>query len=122
MNLHAQNNIEDSALSVQSVLTQARDAVAVIEAPEYNRFQCSFSHIFAGGYAAGYYSYKWAEVLSADAFDKFIEEGIFNLKTGKHFKDTILSQGGVPTAEDMFFEFRGRKPDISALLLSTGLI
>jgi len=122
INLHSQDNQSDSALSVQSVLNNARKAVAVIQAPDYNRFQCSFSHIFAGGYAAGYYSYKWAEVLSADAFDKFIDEGVFNKKTGLSFKKTILSVGGVPEAAAMFQEFRGRKPNINALLKSTGLI
>lgn len=121
--LHMQNNQSDSnALSVQSVLDQAREEVAVVPAPHYNRFQCSFSHIFAGGYAAGYYSYKWAEVLSADAFDRFETEGIFNKLTGKSFRDNILAQGGVPEAAEMFEHFRGRKPNIDALLKNTGLM
>lgn len=123
INLHAQDyNKETTSLSVQETLENARKAVAVLKTPNYNRFQCSFSHIFAGGYAAGYYSYKWAEVLSADAFDKFEEEGIFNSKTGASFKDSILSQGGVPEASEMFAQFRGREPKVNALLKSTGLL
>ena len=123
INLHAQDyNNKDSSLSVQDTLNSARDAVAVIKTPDYNRFQCSFSHIFAGGYAAGYYSYKWAEVLSADAFEKFEEEGIFNTETGASFKNSILSQGGVPEASEMFANFRGREPKVNALLKSTGLL
>lgn len=121
--LHAQNyQTTETSLSVQDTLENARDAVAVVKAPDYNRFQCSFSHIFAGGYAAGYYSYKWAEVLSADAFEKFEEEGIFNASTGAAFKDSILSQGGVPEASDMYAKFRGREPKVNALLKSTGLL
>jgi oligopeptidase A len=108
--------------SVQKVLDEARSQVSVIETPDYNRFQCSFSHIFAGGYSAGYYSYKWAEVLSADAFGKFEEDGVFNRETGSAFKETILARGGVPDASDMFENFRGRQPEVSALLKSTGLI
>ena len=123
INLHAQDYSKTTtSLSVQETLKNARQAVAVIKTPNYNRFQCSFSHIFAGGYAAGYYSYKWAEVLSADAFDKFEEEGIFNSKTGASFKDSILSQGGVPEASEMFAQFRGREPKVNALLKSTGLL
>ena len=121
--LHAQDfKTAENSLSVQTLLSNVRDNVAVVKTPDYNRFQCSFSHIFAGGYAAGYYSYKWAEVLSADAFDKFAEEGIFNATTGAAFKDSILSQGGVPEANDMFVKFRGREPKVNALLKSTGLL
>ena len=122
MMLHSQNNASDNTLTVQGVLDKARNEVAVVKPPHYNRFQCSFSHIFAGGYAAGYYSYKWAEVLSADAFDRFADEGIFNKLTGISFKETILSQGGVPEATEMFEQFRGRQANIDALLKSTGLI
>jgi len=95
--------------------------VAVVEPPEYNRFQHSFSHIFAGGYAAGYYSYKWAEVLSADAFSRFEEEGIFNRETGLAFLETVLEQGGSREPMDLFIEFRGRKPTIDALLRHCGI-
>ncbi len=121
--LHAQDYKETTtSLPVQDILNQSRDSVAVMQTPSYHRFQCSFSHIFAGGYAAGYYSYKWAEVLSADAFGRFEEEGIFNAKTGAAFKDNILSQGGVPEASEMFANFRGREPKVNALLKSTGLL
>ena len=86
----------------------------------YNRFQNSFSHIFAGGYAAGYYSYKWAEVLASDAFDRFESEGIFNIETGKEFRQAILAVGGKDTALDAFVRFRGREPKIDALLRHQG--
>lgn len=123
INLHSQQtNRSIKKKSVQQILGDARKQVAVIQTPKYNRFQCSFSHIFAGGYSAGYYSYKWAEVLSADAFGRFEEEGIFNNKTGTEFKQSILTQGGVPEASDMFENFRGRQPTVNALLNSTGLI
>ena len=83
---------------------------------------CGFSHIFAGGYAAGYYSYKWAEVLSADAFSKFEENGIFDRKTGEQFLNSILEQGGSREPMDLFVEFRGRKPSIDALLRHAGIL
>ena len=86
----------------------------------YNRFQNSFSHIFAGGYAAGYYSYKWAEVLASDAFDRFEAEGIFNTKTGHEFREAILAVGGKDTALEAFVNFRGREPKIDALLRHQG--
>jgi len=121
ISLHKQDNQSDKSPSVQDVLNTARKDVSVIQAPDYNRFQCSFSHIFAGGYAAGYYSYKWAEVLSADAFDEFEQHGIFNESTGQKFLKCILSVGGVPTAATMFKDFKGRAPSITALLKSTGL-
>jgi len=95
--------------------------VAVVSVPAWNRFPNSFGHIFAGGYAAGYYSYKWAEVLSADAFAAFEEEGLFNPKVSRRFRDTVLAQGGSRPAMDLFVEFRGRKPDIAALLKQDGL-
>ncbi|BFM49978.1 oligopeptidase A [Marinomonas sp. THO17] len=110
-----------AGVSVQSVLNQVRDAVAVVIPPEFNRFQNSFSHIFAGGYAAGYYSYKWAEVLSADAFSKFEEDGIFNQDTGAHFRDTILANGGSRPAAELFAAFRGREPSTEALLRHSGI-
>ena len=95
--------------------------VNIKRVPEFNRFQHSFSHIFAGGYAAGYYSYKWAEVLSADAFSKFEEKGIFDETTGKEFLTTILEQGGSRDPMDLFVEFRGRKPSIEPLLRHSGI-
>lgn len=89
--------------------------------PEEQRFQHSFSHIFAGGYAAGYFSYKWAEVLSADAYARFEEEGVFNEKAGKDFLNEVLSVGGSRPAIDSFVAFRGRKPSVDALLKQSGL-
>ncbi|GLP95401.1 oligopeptidase A [Paraferrimonas sedimenticola] len=106
---------------VQKVLNQVRAEVSVIPAPEFNRFQHSFSHIFAGGYAAGYYSYKWAEVLSADAFARFEEEGIFNPQTGRDFLTNILQAGGSKEAMDLFVGFRGREPSIEPLLRHSGI-
>lgn len=105
----------------QAVLDQVRREVAVVQAPAFNRFQNSFSHIFAGGYAAGYYSYKWAEVLSADAFSRFEEEGIFNAQTGESFLREILQQGGSKAPMELFINFRGREPSIEALLRHSGL-
>jgi len=87
----------------------------------FNRFQHGFSHIFAGGYAAGYYSYKWAEVLSADAFSAFEENGIFDRATGEKFLSTILSQGGSHDAMVHFVAFRGREPKVDALLRHSGI-
>lgn len=108
-------------VSVQGVLDEVRKKVSVLPIADFNRFQCGFSHIFAGGYAAGYYSYKWAEVLSADAFSRFEEEGIFNTKTGADFKKYILEKGGSETPQVLFEAFRGRAPDVSALLRHSGL-
>ena len=112
------SSIED----IQVLLNEVRSQVAVITPPAYNRFQHGFSHIFAGGYAAGYYSYKWAEVLSADAFSKFEENGIFDRKTGEQFLNSILEQGGSREPMDLFVEFRGRKPSIEPLLRHTGIL
>jgi oligopeptidase A len=106
---------------VQQILDEVRAEVAVVHPPEYNRFQHGFSHIFAGGYAAGYYSYKWAEVLSADAFSRFEEEGIFNGATGTAFMEAILEQGGAREPMELFITFRGRKPQIDALLRHSGM-
>ncbi|WP_455376089.1 oligopeptidase A [Kaarinaea lacus] len=109
------------AAGVQKILDDVRKKVAVIKPAEYNRFQHSFSHIFSGGYAAGYYSYKWAEVLSADAFSKFEETGIFNKKTGKQFLSSILEKGGSQEPMELFKKFRGREPTIDALLRHSGI-
>ena len=106
---------------IGDLLDQVRGAVAVIEPPSYYRFQHGFSHIFGGGYAAGYYSYKWAEVLSADAFARFLQDGIFNRQTGEEFLSTVLEKGGSEDAMDLFIAFRGREPDVGALLLQEGI-
>ena len=105
---------------VQAVLNDVRK-LSVFPAPAFNRFQHSFSHIFAGGYAAGYYSYKWAEVLSADAFSRFEEEGIFNAKTGADFLHQVLEMGGSRSPMALFRAFRGREPTIDALLRHSGI-
>lgn len=106
---------------VQELLNEVRKEVAVVIPPEFNQFQNSFSHIFAGGYAAGYYSYKWAEVLSADAFSLFEERGIFDQETGEQFLHCILETGGSEKAMELFKKFRGREPEIEALLRHSGL-
>ena len=111
------------ALDYEGILTTldtVRSDIAIMETPDYNRFANGFSHIFAGGYAAGYYSYKWAELLSADAFSKFEEDGIFNPMTGKAFRETILSVGGSLPAKTNFENFRGRRASIDALLRHSG--
>jgi len=118
--LHLEYEPQEGA-RIQQILDEVRAEVAVVQPPEYNRFQHGFSHIFAGGYAAGYYSYKWAEVLSADAFSRFEEEGIFNRDTGLAFFETILEQGGSREPMELFVEFRGRKPTIDALLRHSGI-
>jgi oligopeptidase A len=105
----------------QDLINEVRDQIAVIKAPDYNRFQHSFGHIFAGGYAAGYYSYLWAEVLSADAFSLFEEEGIFDQATGDKFRTAILEKGGSDDAMNLFVEFRGREPSNEALLRHRGI-
>ncbi|MFZ2727622.1 MAG: oligopeptidase A [Methylococcaceae bacterium] len=106
---------------IYEILNKVRSQVAVIKPPAFNRFAHSFTHIFAGGYAAGYYSYKWAEVLSSDAFSLFEEKGIFDEATGKSFLTNILEQGGSKNAMDLFIQFRGRKPEIDALLRHNGI-
>lgn len=112
----------DSSDQIHTILEQVRSEVSVLKTPPYNRFENGFSHIFAGGYAAGYYSYKWAEVLSADAFSAFEEEGIFNPDTGQRFLNCVLQQGGSRPAMESFCCFRGRKPNIDALLRHSGII
>jgi oligopeptidase A len=119
--MHAEYNPQ-SPQTAQQILNQVRDQVAVIKPPAFNRFENSFSHIFAGGYAAGYYSYKWAEVLSADAYSRFEEEGIFNPETGKSFLNEILQQGGSKAPMELFKNFRGREPKIDALLRHSGIV
>ncbi len=106
---------------VQDTLAAVREEVAVLQPPACNRFAHSFQHVFAGGYAAGYYSYKWAEVLSADAFAAFEETSLFDTATGERFLAEILEQGGKRDALDSFVAFRGREPSIDALLRHSGL-
>ncbi|WP_429067466.1 oligopeptidase A [Aeromonas bestiarum] len=106
---------------IPALLTEVRSQVAVMTPPAFNRFQHSFSHIFAGGYAAGYYSYKWAEVLSADSFSRFEEEGIFNPATGQSFLKNILEKGGSKEPMELFRAFRGREPKVDALLRHSGI-
>lgn len=118
--LHAEYDPAQGA-RVQAILDEVRQRVAVIVPPSFNRFQHSFTHIFAGGYAAGYYSYKWAEVLSADAFAKFEEHGIFDPATGQEFLHHILEQGGSREPMELFVAFRGREPRIDALLRHSGI-
>lgn len=105
---------------VQSILNDIRAQYSVLTPPAYNRFQHGFSHIFAGGYAAGYYSYKWAEVLASDAFDRFENEGIFNAQTGLSFRQNVLAVGGSKIALETFRDFRGRDASIEALLRHNG--
>jgi oligopeptidase A len=104
------------------LLNEIRARVAVVIPPEYNRFPNNFSHIFAGGYAAGYYSYKWAEVLSADAYALFEENGVLNSEVGHRFWSEILAQGGARPAIESFKAFRGREPAIDALLRHNGMV
>ena len=119
LNIHKHAPALDAS-GIQTTLNEIRQKFSVLPTAPYNRFQNSFSHIFAGGYAAGYYSYKWAEVLASDAFDRFENEGIFNTDTGKQFRQFILAVGGKDTALDAFVNFRGREPKIDALLRHQG--
>jgi len=118
------NEFDGNPATLQAILDQVRAAVSVIPISETNRFQNGFSHIFGDvmGYAAGYYSYKWAEVLSADAFSKFKEDGIFNRQAGERFLTTVLEQGGARDALELFVDFRGRAPTVTALLQQEGIL
>ena len=120
MRLHSDFDA-DGKQSVQQLLDEVRTRVAVVVPPAYHRFQNSFTHIFAGGYGAGYYSYKWAEVLSADAYGRFEEDGVLNASTGQRFLDEILAVGGSRPALESFVAFRGRKPTIDALMRHNGM-
>ncbi len=107
---------------VQELLDDVRANISAIIPPSYNKFQNGFAHIFAGGYAAGYYSYKWAEVLSADAFYMFIDSQIFNKKLANKYKENILGKGGSVNMDKLYRSFTGRKPDIKSLLRLDGII
>lgn len=120
MRIHQEYSLEKGG-RIQQILDETRDEVAVVKPPAFNRFQHAFSHIFGGGYAAGYYSYMWAEVLSADAFARFEEEGLFNPEVGHAFLENILEVGGSREAKESFVAFRGREPQIDALLRHRGL-
>ena len=118
MRIHSE---ADAPQRIQQILDEVRQEVAVLIPPPFNRFQHAFSHIFAGGYSAGYYSYKWAEVLSADAWSAFEEAGVFDTETGRRLRREILEAGGSRTAMDSFKAFRGREPQIDALLRHQGM-
>jgi Zn-dependent oligopeptidases len=125
--MHLHDDFDPSGTrSAQDLINEIRRQVAVIVPPAYNRFPNNFSHIFAGGYAAGYYSYKWAEVLSADAYALFEDEaegygGVLNPEVGHRFWSEILAQGGARPALESFKAFRGREPTIDALLRHNGM-
>ena len=121
MRLHHYDKTVDDR-TVRDVLDTVRREVAVVVPPPFNRFANSFSHIFAGGYAAGYYSYKWAEVLSADAYSLFEERGVLNPEIGARFRDEVLAMGGSRPALESFIAFRGRPPSIDALLRHHGMV
>ncbi len=120
MRLHDEFNPDEKSTALD-LIEQVRDEVAVVRPPKWNRFPNGFSHIFAGGYAAGYYSYKWAEVLSADAYSMFEEKGVLCAETGQRFWHEILAKGGSRPALESFVAFRGRAPDIEALLRHNGM-
>ena len=120
--LRIHSEIEEGGVErVMQILEEVRSNVAVVRPPQFNRFAHAFQHIFSGGYAAGYYSYKWAEVLAADAFSAFEEQGIFNEAVSRRFLMSILEQGGSRDAMEAFVDFRGRKPEIEPLLKQLGL-
>ncbi len=119
--MHLEYEPDAGAEQIFIALDKVREQVSVMVPPSFNRFPHSFSHIFAGGYAAGYYSYKWAEVLSSDAFEHFEENGIFDADTGLRFLSSILEQGGSREPMELFIEFRGREPQIDALLRHSGI-
>jgi oligopeptidase A len=128
MQIHARGSSEKSlnTSAIQEILSTVRDEIAVIKPPAYHRFQNSFAHIFASGYAAGYYSYKWAEVLSADAYAAFEEAAqgkpnTLDVATGERYRNEILGAGAKRTAMDSFKSFRGREPKIDALLRHQGI-
>lgn len=107
---------------IQSKIDAVRADVAVYPVPSINRFQHGFAHIFGGGYAAGYYSYKWAELLSADVFSRFAEEGVMSRELGQEFVDKLLSRGGAEDPMTLFRAFRGREPQLEPLLRDAGIL
>jgi oligopeptidase A len=119
--LHAEFN-PDAGSGVSKLIEEIRSQVAVIKQPEFNRFANAFSHIFGGGYAAGYYSYKWAEVLAADAWSAFEQEGIFSAELAERFRRTILEIGGTVDIGDAFRDFRGRPAEVAPLLIQAGIL
>ncbi len=119
--LHTEYDPEKPA-RVLETLREVRDEVSLLQHPDYNRLPHAFTHIFAGGYAAGYYSYKWAEVLAADAFAAFEEAGIFDQATAQRFRREILEIGGSRDIMQAYIAFRGRKPTIDALLKQAGIL
>ena len=121
MHLHSDFDVGGTK-TAQQLIGEIRQQIAVVFPPDYDRFANSFSHIFAGGYAAGYYSYKWAEVLSADAYSLFEENGVLSEATGQKFRNEILSVGGGRPALESFVAFRGREPSIDALLRHSGML
>jgi oligopeptidase A len=120
MRIHGGAEPADGA-RVTAILREVRADVAVIRYPEWNRLAHAFTHIFGGGYAAGYYSYKWAEVLAADAFAAFEEGGLFNAELAQRFRQNILEVGGSRDIAEAFIAFRGRPAHVDALLKQTGI-
>ena len=118
--LHAEYDAEQGG-RVEPILAEVRQAVGVVPVPAYNRFANSFAHIFGGGYAAGYYSYKWAEVLAADAFSAFEETDHLSTETAARFRASILARGGSRDILEGFVEFRGRAPELEPLLRQAGI-
>ena len=120
MHLH---HAVDRSVSPLALARSVRREIAVVPHPDYDRsLPNGFSHVFAGPYAAGYYSYKWAEVLAADAYGLFEEQGVLSTAAGARFRDEILARGGSRPALDSFVAFRGRKPEIGALLRHNGML
>jgi oligopeptidase A len=121
LDMHAHTDFDANTDSILNLANAVRARVAVVPYPHFNRMAHAFGHVFGGGYAAGYYSYKWAEVLSADAYAAFEETGVLNAETGKRFRREVLASGGSRGAMESFIAFRGRKPEIAHLLRHNGM-
>jgi oligopeptidase A len=121
LRFHAEYSAESGA-RIMDTLAEVRDAVSVIRYAPWNRFAHAFTHIFGGGYAAGYYSYKWAEVLAADAFAAFEEGGLFNAGLARRFRENVLEIGGTRDIGEAFVAFRGRPAHVDALLKQSGIV